>query len=56
MEQAVLQYLRGEVVDEIILNKLVNEYYYWDTVTQFYCIPILIILVRDSINNTFKSI
>jgi len=56
LEKALLQYLRGELVDSIILDKLLQQYHMWDTIDQYYLIPILIVLVKDSVNNTFKSI
>ena len=36
------------------LAELLEEYPYWSTVQQYYYIPILLVLVRNSIMNNFK--
>lgn len=56
LEELLIQYLKGEVINATNLDKLLEEYYMWDTIEQFYLIPILIVLVKDSVNNTFTSL
>lgn len=56
LEKALYQYLKGELVDTIVLDKLLEQYPMWDTIDQYYLIPVLIVLVKDSVNNTFKSL
>lgn len=56
LEKLLLQYLRGEKVDSDKLHILLNQYMYWDTIDQYYLIPILILLVKDSVQFTFSSL
>lgn len=56
LEFTLSQYLKGEVIDYNAIDKLLKQYPMWDTLDQYYFIPILIVLVKDAINNTFKSI
>lgn len=56
LEELLIQYLQGEVINAELLDKLLEEYHQWDTLDQFYLIPILIVLVKDSVNNTFTSL
>lgn len=56
LEFCLLEYLEGKIVPLEKLEHLIEQYYAWDTIEQFYLIPILIVLVKDSINNTFKSL
>lgn len=56
LEQLVLDYLKGNFLNTDSLDILVSEYQYWSTVEQFYFIPILITLLRDSINGAFSSL
>ena len=56
LENLVLQYLKDEVVDQEKLSTLLSQYKYWETEEQFYYIPILMIMVKDVINNTFSAI
>lgn len=55
-EKLVMKYLNQEIVNSSELDKPLVEYTSWSTRDQFYLIPILIVLVRDAINHTFKSI
>ena len=56
LELTLTQYLKGEVINYDSIDKLIRQYPMWDTLDQYYFIPILIVLVKDAINNTFKSI
>jgi len=56
MELALLQFLRNEVVDDELINTMLEQYVYWDTIDQYYLIPFLILLVKDKVNYTFSSI
>lgn len=56
LEQMLFKYLHREIINSEDLNKPILEYTSWSTRNQFYLIPILMVLIRDAINNTFKSI
>jgi len=56
LEKAVLQYLRNEVIDDEVMNTLIAQYRYWSTLDQFRLIPVLMLLIKDKINNTFSPI
>lgn len=52
-EKLVIDFLNGDILDINKLENFITNYTKWSTVNQFYCLPILILLVRDAINNTF---
>lgn len=56
VEESLLEYLRGEIINKDNLAIMLDQYHMWSTKDQFYLIPILIVLIKDSIINTFKSI
>lgn len=56
LESLLLQYLRGEKVDGGKLQVLLEEYIHWDTIDQYYLIPILILLVKDTVQFTYSSL
>ena len=56
LESLVLDYLEGKILSSEKLNKLIEHSVYWDTKDQFYLIPVLIVLIKDSVSNTFKSL
>lgn len=56
LEKMLYKYLNQEIINSDELDKPLSEYPCWSTKDQFYLIPILIVLVKDAINNTFKSI
>lgn len=56
IEKCLLDWLEGKVVTIDELYKLLDNYMYWDTIDQFYLIPILLVLTRDAIINTFRSL
>lgn len=55
-EKLVLQYLRGEVIDTDKLDKFLREYILWDREQQFYLLPILILLAKITVTNTFTTL
>lgn len=55
-EKALLQYLRNEVIDSGVMANLLANYRYWDTIDQYYLLPILIVLIQDNINNSYSQI
>ncbi len=56
LEQLLIGYLNGENLNIDSLYTLINEYPYWTTREQFYLIPILIALIRDSISRTYSTL
>ena len=56
LEQALLQFLRNEVVDQTVMDKLILQYMYWDTIDKYYLLPFLLLLIQDKINYTFSAI
>lgn len=52
-EKLVINYLEGNILNVNELETYINNYETWNTENQFYCIPILMLLIKDSINNTF---
>lgn len=56
LEFCLLEYMEGKLVPLDQLEILVEQYYAWDTIEQFYLIPVLLVLIKDTINNTFKSL
>lgn len=56
LEQLLIKYLNSDIINSDELNKPLEEYTSWNTMDQYYLIPLLIVLVKECINNTFKSI
>ena len=56
MENALLRYLRAEVQDTNELDNMIKFYPVWSTRDQYFLLPILLVLIKDAINNTFKGI
>lgn len=56
LENLVLDYLEGKILSSEKLNKLIEECVYWNTRDQYYLIPILLVLIKDAMSNTFKSL
>lgn len=54
LERLVFKYLDREMINADDLDKPLQEYTCWSTRDQYYLIPVLIVLVKDAINNTFK--
>ena len=56
LELNLWKYLNNELVniDEIIAMS--KQYHMWGTMDQYYLIPILLLLIKDSINNMWKHI
>ena len=56
LDKVLVDYLECRMIKLEELEILINQYCMWDTRDQFYLIPILLVLIKDSINNTFKSL
>lgn len=56
IEKALWDWIDGKVVVFDELESLLDNYMYWDTIDQFYLIPIIFVLTRDAIINTFRSL
>lgn len=56
LESCLMNYLNGHMVNTEDIDKLLEQYMYWDTIDQYYLIPILLVLVKECITNTFKSL
>lgn len=56
LEKVLMDYLNGKILDANELDILIRQYIHWDTIDQFYLIPILMVLIKDTISHTFKSI
>ena len=56
LELNMYRYIKREIlnIDEIIAMS--KQYHMWKTLDQFYLIPILLLLIKDSINNMWKHI
>lgn len=55
-ERMVIHYLKGEIIHYNELEECLNNYYNWETTDQFYCIPLLLVLIKDVMNKTFISL
>lgn len=55
LERSVLTFLEGKKVEYEELNKMLEQCYSWNIQDQYYGIPILILLIKDFINNTYKA-
>ena len=56
LEKLLTQYLKDEVIDTDALNVLIDEYMTWDTIDQFYGIPILLFLTIVSVQHNYSAI
>jgi len=56
LEQALLNYLKGELITDEIITSLIDSYSTWSRMEQFYLIPVLLILIADKVSATYKSI
>lgn len=56
VERLTMDYLEGKILDSNQVKKMVDEYIYWTTRDQYYLIPIILVLLKDCIANTFKSL
>jgi hypothetical protein len=57
IENLLIDYLNnGTIINIAQLEKLMDSYQTWSTKEQYYLIPILIVLIKDSIINTFKEL
>lgn len=56
IEKALWDWLEGKVVPFDEVQALIDAYPYWDTIDQYYLLPVLFVLIKDSIINTFRSL
>lgn len=56
MESCILNYVNGNQTVGYDLDIMINQYTQWSTIHQYYLIPMLITLVKDSIRFNYKSI
>ena len=56
LEELVIRYLKGESLNTETVESLANQYYNWSTTEQYYLIPILILLIKDTMNNLYMSL
>lgn len=56
LERNLLVYLDKRSVKQEELEIMLEQYHMWSTIEQFYYIPVLIVLVKDAIRRTFKSV
>lgn len=55
-ETVLLEYLRGEAPNRTNIEALLLEYKYWDYYDQYTLLPILLLLTRVLVNNTYSSL
>ena len=55
-ETVVLQYLRKERPNRALVDQLLTEYKYWSYEDQYYLVPMLLIIVKSLVNNTYSSL
>lgn len=56
LERNLLLYLDKRSVKQEELDIMLEQYHMWSTIEQFYYIPVLIVLVKDAIRRTYKSV
>lgn len=56
MESSIVDYVNGNQVVGYNLDLMINQYTQWSTIHQYYLIPMLITLIKDSIRFNYKSI
>lgn len=56
IEQLLVDYLHSNIIDVSKLEEPLRNYTSWNTMDQFYLIPILMVLVKDASSQTFKSL
>lgn len=56
LERNLKKYLLGELCDSKDIDKMIEQYHMWSTRDQYYCIPVLLVLIKDSILHTYKQI
>ena len=55
-EQAVIDYLNGSLIEMDVLKGFIESYQQWDILDQFYKLPILLVMIKDQIANTYSNI
>lgn len=56
LELATFNYINKKEVNILLIDTMLKEYIYWDTYDQYYGIPILIFLIKNSVLNTFSPL
>lgn len=56
IERLVMLYLTGHIIPADELQKLIDNYMYWSTMDQYYLLPILVLLIKEAMAHTFKSL
>lgn len=56
LEKVLMDYLESKLINSEELDILLSQYTTWDTYDQYYGIPILMVLIKDAVSNTFKSL
>ena len=56
LERNLKKYLLGDLCDSNDIDKMINQYHMWSTRDQYYLIPVLLVLIKDSIIHTYKQI
>ena len=55
LEFLTMEYLYDRELNKEQLMSVIDDCKYWDRVQQFYFIPIVILLIRDYVNNSFSN-
>jgi len=56
LELATFNYINKKEVNILLIEIMLKEYMYWDTYDQYYGVPILIFLIKNSVLNTFSPL
>lgn len=56
LEKCLMQYFRSEIVNRENIEILTKQYHMWSTKEQYYLIPILLVIIKDSISSMFKPL
>lgn len=56
IERLLTLYLQGVLIPADELQVLIDQYLYWDTLDQYYLLPILLVLIKEAMSHTFKSL
>ena len=56
METLVIEYLRGEIPNVALLDNVIADYKYWTYEDQYMILPMLLIVIKSLMNNTYSSL
>ena len=56
LERATLNFIKGKSISREMLTRLLTDYPYWPLEDQYYGIPILLVLLKDFLNNAYKDV